>query len=145
MLVGVLLANAAVVPPVREAAAQSGAKPAATVAAQDPSQQPWPPEGVLRPGQGLKAPALIHEEKPRYTADAMRLRIEGLVEVEAIILTDGTVGPVRVVRSLDRENGLDAEAVKAVKQWTFRPGEKDGKAVPVLVNIELTFKVRDRR
>jgi TonB family protein len=51
---------------------------------------------------------------------------------------DGTVGDVNVTRSLDTKY-LDAEAVKAVKQWTFKPGMKDGKAVPVLVTIEMAF------
>lgn len=51
----------------------------------------------------------------------------------------------RAVRSLDKEFGLDDAAVAAVKQWTFKPGRTmDGNAVPVLVNIELTFSLRKR-
>jgi TonB family protein len=47
-----------------------------------------------------------------------------------------------VTRSLDTTYGLDAEAVKAVKQWVFDPGTKDGKAVPVLVQIEMSFSLK---
>ena len=61
--------------------------------------------------------------------------------MEAVVQTDGTVGEVRVVRSLDQKFGLDDEAVKAVKQWRFVPGQKDGVAVPVVVEIEMTFNV----
>ena len=75
----------------------------------------------------------------------MRAKIQGVIEVEAVVQTDGTVGMVRVVRSLDKEHGLDDQAVRAVKQWRFRPGKRGGVAVPVLVSIELTFALRDKR
>ena len=142
ILLSVLLANAAAVP---QASDQAAAKPATSAPAQDPSEKPWPPEGVFKLGEGLTAPVIVTEAKPKYTAAAMRAKIEGTVEVEAIILKDGSVGPVRVVRSLDKELGLDEAAIAAVKQWEFKPGRKDGEAVAVLVNIELTFKIRDKR
>lgn len=56
-----------------------------------------------------------------------------------VVMPDGTVGNVEVTRSLDRVFGLDEEAVKTVKQWRFTPGTRNGVAVPVLVEIELTF------
>jgi hypothetical protein len=31
--------------------------------------------------------------------------------------------------------------VKALKQWQFTPGQKDGSAVPVLVAVEMTFSI----
>jgi protein TonB len=89
---------------------------------------------------GVKAPMLTHEVKPKYTDDAMRRKVQGSVEVEAVVLADGTVGDVTVKTSLDPD--LDEEAVKATKQWTFRPGTKDAKPVDVLVNIELTFTLK---
>ena len=61
-----------------------------------------------------------------------------------MVLTDGTVGDdVTITRSLDDE--LDQEAIKAMKQWKFKPGTKDGKPVNVQVNIEMTFTLRDKR
>lgn len=100
--------------------------------------------GAYRPGSGITSPTLVKEVRPQYTADAMRAKVQGIVEVEAIINTDGTVGQVQIVRSLDSTFGLDQEAIKAVKQWRFRPGTRlaTGEAVPVLVNIELTFTLR---
>jgi protein TonB len=93
-------------------------------------------------GSGVIGPRLIKETKPAYTADAMRAKIQGLVLLDAIVLPDGSVGRVRVVRSLDKTFGLDGEAVAAVKRWRFLPGTVAGRAVPVLVNIELTFTLR---
>jgi hypothetical protein len=49
-----------------------------------------------------------------------------------------------VVRSLDSTFGLDQEAIKAAKQWLFRPSilRATGEPVPVEVTIELTFTLR---
>jgi TonB family protein len=98
--------------------------------------------GFYRPGNGVAMPTVVTEVKPSYTADAMRQKIQGVVMVEAVVMPDGGVGQVNVVRSLDPTFGLDQEAVKAVRRWRFRPGTRFGQPVPVLVEIELTFTLR---
>jgi TonB family protein len=90
--------------------------------------------------EGVKTPQLIREVKPKYTKSAMDRKVEGTVEVDAVILKDGTVGEVTIKRSLDDE--LDQEAVKATKQWKFKPGTKDGEPVAVQVFIELSFTLK---
>jgi protein TonB len=98
--------------------------------------------GTYRPGNGVSLPVVLKEVKPQYTADAMRAKVQGTVLLECVVLPDGTVGPVEVVRSLDSSFGLDQEAVKAAKLWRFRPGSRFGEPVAVLVTIELTFTLR---
>jgi len=98
--------------------------------------------GAYRPGNGVDLPRVIREVKPQYTADAMRAKVQGTVWLECIVLPDGTVGSVEVIKSLDPTFGLDQEAVKAAKQWRFVPGTRQGQPVPVLVTIELTFTLR---
>jgi TonB family protein len=98
--------------------------------------------GVYRAGSGVINPRVIREAKPQYTADAMRAKVQGTVVLECVVLPDGTVGRVDVVRSLDPTFGLDQEAVKAAKQWRFEPGTRFGEPVAVLVTIELTFTLR---
>jgi TonB family protein len=98
--------------------------------------------GAFRPGNGVLLPQPIREVKPQYTADAMRAKVQGAVVLECVVLPDGTVGNVEVVRSLDATFGLDQEAIKAAKQWRFRPGTRFGEPVAVLVTIELTFTLR---
>jgi protein TonB len=98
--------------------------------------------GAYRPGSGIELPRLIHDEKPLYTADAMRAKIQGTVVLECVVNPDGTVGDVTVVRSLDATFGLDQEAVKAARKWRFVPGRRLGQPVPVLVTLELTFTLR---
>jgi len=90
---------------------------------------------------GVKTPVLVREVKPQYTDDAKKLQVQGSVELEEVITSDGTVrDDVRVVKSLDPD--LDAQAVTAAKQWQFKPGTKDGKPVNVVVRIEMTFTLK---
>ena len=100
---------------------------------------PVEPITVYEPGNGVSVPTLVREVKPSYTPQAIAARIQGTVRLSAVVLADGTVGEVSVVRSLDTLFGLDAQAVNATKQWLFNPGQKDGVAVAVRVTIEMSF------
>ena len=92
----------------------------------------------------MTTPQLLVEVKPQYTVDAMRAKLQGAVELEVVVLPDGSVDPrrIRITRSLDRAFGLDEQAIAAVRQWRFRPGMLKGRSVPVRVLIELTFTLR---
>lgn len=98
--------------------------------------------GAYRPGNGVGTPRLLHEVKPQYTAQAMRAKIQGEVLLECVVGTDGNVGNIRVMRSLDSTFGLDQEAIKAARQWRFAPGTRFGEPVPVLVTIAIQFTLR---
>lgn len=100
--------------------------------------------GVYRPGSLVTNPTVLAEVKPAYTAEAMRAKIQGAVEIEGVVMPDGTLANPRIVRSLDRMHGLDQKALEAVKRWKFIPGrlKATGEAVPILVTIELTFTLR---
>jgi TonB family protein len=88
------------------------------------------------------SPVLVREYKPNYTEEARRQKIEGIVELDAVVLEDGTVGDVVVTKSLDKEYGLDDESVKTMKKWLFKPGTKDGKPVAVHISVEMSFTIR---
>jgi protein TonB len=98
--------------------------------------------GAYRPGNGVTNPVLVREVKPNYTAEAMRAKIQGVVWLEAVVMENGSVGQVRVTRSLDPTFGLDLEAERTVKKWLFRPGTRLGQPVPVLIEIEMSFTLR---
>ncbi len=88
---------------------------------------------------GLTGPRPVYQEKPYFTPNAMRAGIRGTVTLACVVETDGTVGDVEIVKPLNAE--LDQEAVKAAKRWRFTPGMKDGHAVRVRVEIEMSFSV----
>jgi TonB family protein len=59
-----------------------------------------------------------------------------------VVQKDGSVGRAIIIRSLDRTFGLDAQALSAVREWTFKPGTRMGEPVDVMVTIELTFTMK---
>jgi TonB family protein len=87
-------------------------------------------------------PVLVKEVHPVYTKEAKAARIQGMVVLDAVVLKDGAVGDVTIKKSLDQEFGLDEQAIKALKQWKFKPGTKDGKPVDVSVSIEISFTLK---
>lgn len=98
--------------------------------------------GAHRPGSGVSFPTLLRQEQPKYTSEAMRAKIQGLCVLEVVVLENGTVGEVRVVKSLDKQFGLDQEAMAAARKWLFRPGvDPNGKAVSTIVTLELEFRL----
>jgi TonB family protein len=100
------------------------------------------PPTVYKPGNGVSLPQVVKQVKAGYTTEAMAQMIEGVVVLDVVVLSDGTVGDVTVTQSLDAVYGLDQEAIKAMKQWQFKPGMKDGKAVAVRVAVTMNFTLR---
>jgi TonB family protein len=100
-------------------------------------------ETVYAPGNGVSLPSVVTQVKADYTQEAKDHRIEGTVLLDSVVKSDGSVGAVAVVQSLDSVFGLDREAVKAMRQWEFKPGTKEGKAVAVKVVVEMTFSLKD--
>jgi TonB family protein len=47
-----------------------------------------------------------------------------------------------VLKSLDKEFGLDDEAVAAARQWRFEPARRRGEPVAVIIVIEMSFAMR---
>lgn len=88
------------------------------------------------------SPMLIREYKPNDNEEARRRKIEGVVELDAVVLEDGTVDDVKVTKSLDDKYGLDDEAVKTLKKWLFKPATNDGKPVAVHIFVEISFTLR---
>ena len=98
--------------------------------------------GAYRPGWGIVNPRVLREVNPQYTAEALRAKVTGTVVLELVVLPDGTVGDVRITRSLDPVLGLDEQAVKAARQWLFEPGTRFGEPVEVLVGVALDFDLK---
>src|SRR5688572_13334052 len=91
---------------------------------------------------GVTLPTVRSSVKPQYTSEAKEAKIQGTVLMTAVVRTDGTPGDIKVTRSLDAEHGLDRQAVVALEQWRFEPGQKDGKRVAVRVTVEMTFTLK---
>ena len=62
---------------------------------------------IYTPGAEVTAPVLVTEPRPYYTEEAMLAKIQGAVRLACVVLPDGTVDNVQVVRWLDTVHGLD--------------------------------------
>jgi protein TonB len=97
--------------------------------------------GVYEIGNGVSSPVPIRQQDPTYTSEAMRAKVQGEVHLEAVVQPNGLLTDIRIIKSLDRTYGLDQAAIEAAKRWLFRPGMKEGKAVPVRVQLILEFRL----
>ena len=100
---------------------------------------PEPEDKLYRVGE-VAAPERTHYVNPQYTEMARRARIEGYVIVEAIISKNGDVVDAKVLKSLPM--GLADEAVKALRQWRYKPSTLDGRPVDVLLSVTVNFRLQ---
>lgn len=85
-------------------------------------------------------PEPINPIAPEYPAFAIRTGIEGLVYLEVDVYKDGSLGNIKVLKSLmSGPGGLDEAAVNSVKKWKFQPGKSGGKPVDTSVIIPIEF------
>jgi TonB family protein len=96
---------------------------------------------VNRTGDVVPA-KVLHKLEPRYTREARTNGIQGTVLIEVAV--DETGKPERVAVLSPIGFGLDARAVDAVRQWSFRPATKDGKAVRSVTTVEVRFRIFHR-
>ena len=87
---------------------------------------------------GIELPRLVKGVKPVYTLSAKDKRMEGIVELEARLTAGGCIASARVTRSLGE---LDLQAIRAALAWQFSPARKNGGPVPMIISIELTFRL----
>ncbi|MGI8772227.1 MAG: energy transducer TonB, partial [Acidobacteriaceae bacterium] len=98
---------------------------------------------VQRPGGSVKAPHLLTEIDPESNEYAQKNNIAGMVLLQTVVGANGRPSQVTIVRPIGF--GLDEEAVAAVKNSQFRPGSENGRDVPVMVNLQVTFRIYNNR
>ena len=105
--------------------------------AQDASEKTSEP--VYEVGNGVTAPKPVYTPDPEYSERARKKKINGTVVVAMIVTPEGRVRDVKIAKSLDE--GLNKQALAAVRTWKFEPATKDGKPVAVHLNVDVSFRV----
>lgn len=95
--------------------------------------------GPYRIGGDVSQPKLVSKVEPSYSEEARMAKLEGRVALNVTIGTDGVPHDMQVTQSLGL--GLDEAAIRAVSQWRFEPGMKDGQPVPVFATIQVNFRL----
>jgi serine/threonine-protein kinase len=90
---------------------------------------------------GVVAPVPIHTPRLTYPPIAFRQRVEGTIELNALIDEKGRVAEVKVVRDVERKSDLSHAAVQNVKERRYRPATKDGVPVKVWISVNVQFKL----
>jgi TonB family protein len=93
---------------------------------------------VERVESELSAPSATLKVDPAYPLELMRQNVGGTVILYAVIHSDGSVGKIRVLRSVDER--LDRYASDAIAKWKFDPATKNGTPVDVEATFWIPFK-----
>ena len=98
-----------------------------------------PNPSVYRIGGGVAPPTLVSKKEPEYTEEARIARYEGTVAIYVEIREDGFPQNMRVLRGLGL--GLNEKAIEAIREWRFKPGTKEGRAVTVAATVEVNYRL----
>jgi TonB family protein len=85
----------------------------------------------------LSTPVATTKVDPAYPSSLQHDGVQGTVMLYAVIRADGTVGDIRVLHGLHEQ--LDANAVKALARWKFRPAMKSGAPVDLEAVVQIPF------
>ena len=103
-----------------------------------PTPRPMGTRGMST-APGTSMPRIASKKEPNYGKASRKARIEGTVTLYVVIGSDGVPNHVLVYRSVSRD--LDLEAVKAIRQWRFHPGTRNGTPVALASMIEVNFRL----
>jgi periplasmic protein TonB len=93
---------------------------------------------ALNISQGVSQGLLIKKVAPQYPANAIRMQIEGTVELMATISKEGEISHIKI---LSGDAQLTKAAADAVKQWQYKPYLLNGEPVEIQTEVTVNFKL----
>lgn len=95
------------------------------------------PSSRIQVASSVQAAALTLRVVPTYPQHAKAARVQGAVELEAIIGRDGVPNSLQVMNAADPD--LARAAIEAVSQWRYRATLLNGEPIDVQTNITVNF------
>jgi TonB family protein len=94
---------------------------------------------VYKVGKDVTAPVVLKSVEAKFPKSAHDAKkgFRAIVLVRLVVDAEGSPRDVQISRSYNAD--FDAEAIKAVQQYLFKPAMKDGKPVAVAIIIETDF------
>ena len=99
---------------------------------------PKPVLQTLNISQGVSQGLLMKKVSPVYPPSALRMHVEGSVQLLATI---GKSGSITSVKAVSGESVLSKAAIDAVKQWKYKPYYLNGDPVEIQTQITVNFKL----
>ena len=123
-------------------AALASAAVAVVIEPQSPAQnaaQDSPYGPVYKVGKDVTAPVVLKSVEAKFPQSGHDAKkgFRAIVLLHLVVDAEGSPQDVKISRSYNAD--FDAEAVKAVQQYRFKPAMKDGKPVAVEISIEVDF------
>jgi periplasmic protein TonB len=95
--------------------------------------------GLYKVGGGVTAPVALNDVEAEFSDEARRAKYQGICIVSLIVDAQGNPQNPRVTRALGM--GLDEKALEAVRKYKFKPAMKGNQAVPVMISVEVNFRL----
>jgi len=92
----------------------------------------------LKVSQGVSQGLLIKSVPPEYPQQAMKMHLQGAVELLAYIGKDGSITGVKPIKG---DAMLTRAAMDAVKQWKYKPYYLNDQPVEIQTQITVNFKL----
>ena len=102
------------------------------------SKAPTPVLQTLTVSQGVSQGLLLKKAQPAYPASAMRMHVEGAVQLMATVAKNGDVSAVKI---LSGDASLAHAAADAVKRWKYKPYLLNGEPVEIQTQVTVNFKL----
>lgn len=96
------------------------------------------PTGPVAVSADIMQNQIVHKVPPVYPDDAKKARIQGKVQLDAVI---GKTGEVEQLRVASGPKELQQSALDAVRQWTYRPFLVNGAPVEVKTTIHVIYSL----
>ncbi len=93
---------------------------------------------LLRVSQGVMEGLVLKRVQPRYPSQALQMRIQGSVQLQATISKTGDIQNLKVVNG---DGVLARAALEAVRQWKYKPYYLNGDPVQIETQILVNFKL----
>lgn len=91
---------------------------------------------------GVIKPEFTHKVHPVYPSEGFQDKVTGYVILGCILGADGYIRELQVLRSLGNwRYGFEFEAIKAVRQWRYKPGLFNGQPTDVKMTLKIEFRI----
>ena len=103
-----------------------------------PSTHSQPSLATVNVSQGVSQGLLIKRVQPKYPPNALAMRLQGAVQLEATINKEGNIVNLKVLKG---DVVLARAAMDAVRQWRYKPYYLDRVPVDIQTQITVNFKL----
>jgi TonB family protein len=107
-------------------------------------RQVMPGDGNIKVvSEGMTPPKVLNSIDPSSNEYAQKYGIAGMELVRTVVDASGIPREIAIARPIGF--GLDEKAVEAVKNSHFQPAMQNGQAVPVVIDMMVTFRIYSNR